>query len=340
MQETKAQDNTIRVYAVGGGGTNLGLRLEEFTREAPGFSKLDICYADTSESNLIGLKDQGPIQRFHRIVGLDDSKPIDGSGGKRDTNIDELVQSSREILQKFKPGRWNIILGSIAGGTGSVLGPLLARELMERNESVIIVGIGSQATGNETRNTRGAIRSYANMAQTAEQPLVMAYYENERVEDRPRNDDAVEIVVCAVSALLSGQNRELDSEDLRNFLRFDRVTPHSGVQLARLQLVRGDDSAIGSGEALLAVATLARSPEKSGFAHRVEARPIGYYQNNGMDERLGEAPFHFVLTDGFFDRVLTRLDAVDAEFEKAKQAARRGSDLTAGGKKTSTGIVL
>ena len=337
MVEQK-QTDTIRVYAVGGGGTNLGARLETYRAAQEGFAPLDICYADTSDSNLIGLP--LALQNFYRIKSDDPNRVIDGSGGLRTTNLDEYEPAVREYLQRFKPAKWNIIVGTVAGGTGSVFGPILARELMQRGEAVVVISVGSVAAGQDIRNTIGGLRTYAAMAVKANQPLVMAYYENASVEQRHESDEQVEIMMCSLSALFSGQNRELDTEDLRNLLRFDRVTPYRGVQLARLQLVRGMDPAVGDNEVLLAAATLAQNPESSGFAHRVEARSIGYFQHAATVEILGKAPFHFVLTDGYYSRQLDKLESIKQEFAAEKDAIRQSRSLIAGVDVHSSGVVI
>jgi len=100
---------TMRLFSCGGFGLNVAAQLLKFEgKKNGGYAEFDICFIDTSRSNLIG-KDV-PEEKLYIL----DS--VDGSGKKRSQNYEVLSESAKDILHRHKPGDVNIVLHSASGG--------------------------------------------------------------------------------------------------------------------------------------------------------------------------------------------------------------------------------
>ena len=71
---------------------------------------------------------------------------IDGSGKVRAENHKAIGKSVLKILEQFKPGKFNIIVNSASGGSGSIIGHSILAELKKRGEQVVMILIGSTAS--------------------------------------------------------------------------------------------------------------------------------------------------------------------------------------------------
>jgi len=98
----------IRLYCCGGAGINIGSHFEGGQAGEPGYAKTQLTYVDTSKSNLArsGLSRDS----IYLLEG------VDGSGKVRTENHAEIGRNVRNIIQQFKPGFFNIVLFSGAGG--------------------------------------------------------------------------------------------------------------------------------------------------------------------------------------------------------------------------------
>lgn len=103
MQEKK----TVRVYALGGAGLNLARELRAFPREEEGFARLELAHVDTSRSN---LTEDVPENEVYVL------KDLDGLGKIRREGAEAISQAALDILQKFKPADFNILISSASGG--------------------------------------------------------------------------------------------------------------------------------------------------------------------------------------------------------------------------------
>jgi cell division GTPase FtsZ len=307
----------IRVYSVGGAGMNLGSLLEKHRNQTEvAFGEIEINYIDTSKSNLRSNIDQS---HCYLIDGLD------GSGKIRSENHEEINDRIRAILQQFKPADLNIILGSAAGGSGSVIGPLLTRELLAQEVPVIVLNVGSADTRIDAENTLKTIKSYESVARLSNAPVVMYYVQNSQTTPRLEADNLMFNMVLSLAVLFSRENREMDSRDLFNWLRFNRVTTFP-VQLASVSLVEDKESMSEIGN-IISVATLAREGMNTALSEKPEYQCVGFLPENADDPVLSKAPLHFVISDGIFNSVHSHLTSILKELEEKQQARLKHTNL-------------
>ena len=187
------------IYAVGGCGINIGRQAAAVSNE---FSEHDVFFVDTSESNL-------------RKPGINRDKVflfegIDGSGKVRAENHKAIGKSVLKILEQFKPGKFNIIVNSASGGSGSIIGHSILAELKKRGEQVVMILIGSTASHIEIENTVKTLKSLDALADKVGSPVVMHYLENSATLDRKSIDANAAGAITMLLALFAGVHDELD----------------------------------------------------------------------------------------------------------------------------------
>lgn len=338
MTDKTQPKRKLRVFACGGAGTNIGHKLEELRDQGlVGYADIEIAYIDTSRSNL-------HADISHKHVYLIDG--LDGSGGIRSDFHVPIAERIKDILQNFKPGDANVVIGSLGGGSGSVIAPLMVSELLAREAPVVAFGIGDNSTRKRAENTLGTIKSYEAIAQQREAPVVMVYYQNGETRPRSQVDQDIKSDVSLLSALFSGENREMDSRDLFNWLRFSRekVTTFK-PQLATLTIVHGSEARdpeanhdLGN---IISIATIAREDEDTTFARRPEYQTTGFVSADFPGNVAKAGPHHFVISDGIIPDVVRELQGVLGSMREEQDARQnRRTILESGDRPTDSGLVF
>ncbi len=306
--------NKLNIYACGGAGTNIASQLMKYQHtEDFGFCELDVCFIDTSASNF--TKDI-PEEQTYLVDGLD------GSGKKRDSNYTAIAERSKEIMQKFKPGDVNIVIHSASGGSGSVIGPILAGELSRKNPTVVII-IGSSDSRIETDNTIKTLRSYEVISRKKEYPIAAMYYENNKGTPRGIVDSHIKIDISLLSMLYSGDNSELDTADLNNFINYNLVTSYSPSLCHLVFFTKEID--LGKDQYVASVATLCDINLDPSINIPVEYQAVGYVKSESAIKSLtGEGdtklPMHAAMIIGFFNPVVERLESKLKVYDEHRSA--------------------
>lgn len=306
---------TMVIYAAGGAGINIGTVFEEFkdSKIASGFASIRVHYIDTSTANFNGRQ---TAENIYRVPGRD------GSGGVRITNAKEIAECMPDVLLKFPPGDINIVLGSLSGGSGSVIGPIIAGELLSRKESVIAVGIASSDTRKRLENSITTLKSYEGQVNRYKRALTMVYEENEPGKPFEIVDQQVIHAITTLSSLFSRQNKALDTEDLRNWLDFPKSTNHP-VKLAALGTYEGPVNGVKA--TIMSVATLARPEYDTYLGQTVGYQQVGYVSDAAHAHVKLTQPLHFAILDGVIQSAFRTLDERIKSLDEQERANRRDS---------------
>lgn len=232
---------SIRVYACGGAGTNqLKPVYGTAVSDKEGLAPLQLTFVDTSNSN---LEDHVSDEDIYLL------KNVDGSGKLRKENHGEISNTVKEVLLKHQPTEFNIIVYSTSGGSGSVIGPLLHRELLLRNIPVISIVTGTTGTAIEAQNNVNTLKSMDNIARKSDKPFVVSYEQNSAKFPRSEVNKLVLETVVALQQLVGaiGNNSGLDTSDIQNWLYYNRVTDVP-AQLALMEVIPTQDVADDVGE--------------------------------------------------------------------------------------------
>ncbi len=301
----------LRIYACGGFGVNIASGFGQYEGKSnKGYADMDICYIDTSRSNMIGKKTINE-DKLYILEG------IDGSGKKRDQNYGALSESVKDILHQYKPSTVNIVLHSASGGSGSVIGPILVSELVKRGDLVIPVIVGSNASRIEVENTLKTLKSYENISKKCDHPVVACYKENSKITPRGKVDNEVTTLIMLLAVLFSGQNRELDKADLNNFINYHRVTDFQS-KLNYLDFW-SKTITLEKGTSLITVATLCDDDNSPELDIPVEYQCVGYIMDENKEVLHVQLPIHAGVIGGYFNIKAAELDVKLEQFKEARQ---------------------
>lgn len=284
--------NIITIYACGGLGINIGHLIEAQSKlknedgDLTCFAEVEVVYIDTSESNT-------KFKNIDKNVYLYEG--IDGSGSDRTKNKDTISDSIRDILVKHPPGDLSIILNSTAGGSGSVIGPMLASQLLTEDKLVICLTAQTTSTIKQLRNTVSVLSSYESISLKRKKVLPVLLCDN-TAEGENNVDSIFCNTVNMLAILFSGNVERTDSADLDHWINFNKVTSHP---VGAVYLDIGyDSSSIGKENVVCSVATLTNSTSSNTTFNRlIEYQTIGFI-NSGNGDMFANKALHFSLIDG------------------------------------------
>lgn len=320
----------IALFACGGCGLNLVNPIEKLTANStPGFADIAPVYIDTSRSNLAGIKDN---DNLYLVEGLD------GSGKKRDSNYAAISDSVKEILHRHKPSDLNIVVHSASGGSGSVIGPLLVSELLDRGQQTVAIVVGSSDSRIEASNTAKTLKSYEVISKKRQTPVIAVYHENGVGQSRGEVDTHVRLAITLLAAFFSGQNTELDSKDLEHFLNYPKVTQYDPALTALsffTKVVKFD-----RGQLPVAVATLTDAGTDPAVGVPLEYHAVGFIPAATRKALEIDLPVHAVAIGGYFVSVLDRLEAKIRAVDEQSATVKMKTIVTDISGATDDGLVL
>lgn len=311
------QVGKVRVFCCGGAGINVGLELKAFdqSQKLPDVAEIHAVYVDTSRSNLARARHNVSADQCYLIEGLD------GSGKIRSENHEVIQQHARSIIQEHRPMDLNVVVSSGSGGSGSVLAPVLVRELLDRGLPTVVFVIGSTTTRLEIENTLKTLKSYDAIANMTKVPVVAVYLENSEATPHHEVDREIIFNILSLSILFSRQNRELDSRDLLNWVRHDKATSF-GPRLSALTIYDGrypdkDLKTLGN---IISVATIVSSREQAILPVIPEYQCVGIVDQDFPEDFKNRAPYHFIISDGVIHPAADRLNRMLKELSEAQNA--------------------
>ena len=297
----------IVVFACGGTGVNIGNMLErqDTTADAKA-AAIEVCYIDTSEANVRDY-DIKPEQMYI-------FEGIDGSGSDRTKNSDAISDASKDVLQNFSTGDLHIVIHSMGGGSGSVIGPALASQLLAEGKQVIVMAVQTTAMIKHLKNTVAVFKTFEAIAKKRKRVLPILLVSNDH-ESESNVDRTVTGAISMLSLLFSGNVNRLDSADLEHWLNFNKVT--SFAHGTALLDITTEAKEMHKGDSICAVATIAQNPNvATQYSSDIEYQTVGYISTLESEEFAKKA-LHFVLIDGPIKRAFDACDLREKEAEKA-----------------------
>ena len=296
----------MRIYACGGAGVNQGKPLLNETL-GEGFADLDIALVDTSHSN--NIAGTIPDSAFYLLPNAD------GSGKKRSENHHEIANTVKDVLVKHKPAYFNVVVYSTSGGSGSVYGPLIQRELMQMGVPVVAVLIGNTTTAIEATNTVNTLKSLDNIARKCDVPAIVHYTSNTKTRSRKDVHKIVQQSILSLALKNSRLNEELDTTDVANWARFNNVSSVP-AQLALLDIVVDEETAQAIIDPI-SVASIINVGEDATLEFAPDYGCVGY-----KDKKVSvETPeLHFVISTHFVPEMFAAINKTAVQFDEVKAA--------------------
>lgn len=318
--------HTLRIYAAGGCAANLatpfvGLESSDI------YADIQPVFVDTSTSNI-----EEPITEDMCYILPD----VDGSGKVRRENHQRISDSIKDIVSLHPPGDFNIVMFSTAGGSGSVAGPLIARHLLDTEEAFICIVVGSTDSAITCTNTLNTLKSLDNISQSAELPITLFYEENSSTVKRSEIDKRVHAAIGAISALVSGNNKELDTKDVSTWIYYNRASQVE-PQLSQLSILRDNTTVEGVNEPI-SIASLLADPDTPMPEAAPDYQCIGYHRDES-----GEIPdMHLVISTTGVERIYEGIAKAHSTYEKStsKRSLDRRNYASTTDNKTKDGMIL
>ena len=322
------------VYGCGGTGINVARhianRSQEFNSDA--FADREIFFLDTSASNLGGLSSKDP-----NVYVYEDA---DGAGKNRRHVANIIMENVNPVLLKFKPAEINIVIASNSGGSGSVIAPSLISELLSRGENVIFFGVNSYEDRKALENVIASMKTYESIAKLREKPVVACLFENTPEMSENAVNKRISDNVIMLSALFSRNNEGLDTQDLRNWLNYDKVT---GFNPSFSQLVIQVGEVNKSPEHHL-IASAVLSPSRDNhkpYGFMVDYQTVGYFDQKKTNDQLNNEPVNYLIYDGTIEATFKKQQKMLHDMDEEAQArTKKRSILSSGDKAESNGLMF
>jgi hypothetical protein len=151
----------------------------------------------------------------------------DGSGKVKATNVDAINKAiNTEIFDSTKsnyiePKDINIVVFSLSGGSGSLIGPMLIKELHRRNKVVVAIAIADSMSELDANNTYKTLLSIEHMIKTNNIYLPIMLFDNK--VGRPKVDITINHRLNYLVSMLTMKADEVDRNDKINFFKPDKT---------------------------------------------------------------------------------------------------------------------
>ena len=183
-----------------------------------------VTFIDTSEANLTEGFDAAKCYRIP--VPATEGRPQRGGAGQdRRRTASIAMPHIAPILDRVGQADMYVLIFSSSGGTGSVVGPLLARELMRQDQTFVCVTLGEATTTKFLNNTIDTLKSLENISLNQQKPIVMSYFQNIPGVPQRNVDEEVQFVLQSLAALVCQHNEDLDESDIHNWLNYNNILP-------------------------------------------------------------------------------------------------------------------
>lgn len=312
--------NEMNIYACGGCGTNILKTFLENQRKLPALFKhaarINPFVIDTSMSD---MKDG---------IKLDDDKVflipgMDGKGKKRSgEDLQKIAATMPQILNEFRPAKFNIIIHSTGGGSGSTIGPILNTNLMKDPETVnIIFAIGSSGCQAEVINTIDTISGYDKNAKLKNIPAVMRYLENTSAMTLDDVNNVIIEEIILLAHMFSGVST-LDTSDIKNWAHYNKMTEFE-AGLSGMEIIKGPISLDRSVTPMSAI-TLRSRTAPDNQDDNIAYRGDGLYPETIIKEMGEESfPMNFVIIDNYFTSIVNEFQKKNSEMKAATDLAKK-----------------
>lgn len=310
---------SLRIYGCGGAGINLTTTFALDESDSSQYAVVKPVFVDTSLSNL-----DSNISKDQCFILPD----VDGSGKVRRENHRQISESVKGLLSQFEPLDFNIIVFSGSGGSGSVIGPLIARELLDQEASFLCIVVGSTESVITCENTLNTLKSLDAISKRAELPITIFYRGNNPETKRSIIDNVLKQTIARLMALNSGNNSELDTRDISTWLYYNR---HSNVpaQISELTILEDSVGVEGVNEPI-SIASLMNNPDTPIPQAGADYHCTGYIKGNGKKETLPD--MHFIISTGGIKRIYESLSETRERYLKAsKKRNMSRNDMVADG---------
>lgn len=232
VMNPEVKQPTVQVIAAGGCGQNI---LKSILKNSPQFDQtVKYRVIDTSASNVSGIPQGIPFDAIGEL----------GSGKDRGKNLDAIQKYIDTHPDLFKQADdITFLIFSLAGGSGSVIAPLLAHRILRNsNKCVVLVGVVDASSERDCINSINTIRSFAASAEKNGHYFPLMLFNNHGVGRFAVNKTAAQRVIEMIDLLTSKEVEEIDYNDKMHYLRPTTMGCPSGLYLLSVTATNSDNA--------------------------------------------------------------------------------------------------
>lgn len=172
-----------------------------------------------------------------------------GSGSNRAENARDIERAIPQLPDnELGIANVAIVIYSLAGGSGSVIGPLMTREYLRRGMRVIGVIVAEASSSVGAKNTLNTLKTLTAIAKNNEYYMPFVVLSNDEARGRQAVDEAAIVTINDIIELLTKPVFEIDRNDRLNFLNPTKiVNSQPGMKLLTID----SDKSVPDPKALL-----------------------------------------------------------------------------------------
>ncbi len=341
---------------IGCGGAGINIANEAYTRLhklGNGFSSVKDFYIDTSVNNF--TKFNLDKSKIFNIEGLNtNQESIQGSGGIRKTHASVIGNQIPDVTTSFgfnknETDNYYIVFFSTAGGSGSVIGPLLIKSLLEKEMNVIAVFVGDSDDGVSVENTLGTIKTLNHISKVTKTTLSCHYIDNsnsDSVTKTPANltriNEEITSFMVVLSIFLSGKNDALDNQDMNNLINMSAYSTWD-IQPGLYLLAAHSGSIKKIAESTLMMGrTLVNNDVEDTVIGDFLSYKVGTVPTTDIGDKLGNNNFPLCLTveGNYFPHITTQLNARLEKWKKDLAIINDKSSIIEGADLDDNGLIF
>lgn len=206
--------SSIQIIGAGGAGKVCAIR---FAEQFPNALKISTIDTSGVPNDISGIE-------IFKV------KDLNGSGKLRKNNIEPITNFVADYVARKPFEDITIIIMSLSGGSGSVVGPLLIDEILRQNKIAIVFGIIDTDSEIDTLNALNGLRTLDNISSNRKGYLPIILFSNK--DGRSIVDKGIDKQLKHLVTMLTIPYIGLDTQDRIKFLNphaFDSI--EHGVKL-------------------------------------------------------------------------------------------------------------
>lgn len=299
---------TMMVYGCGGCGVNQITKALDIEDTWTGYALTRSVAIDTSESNLSQELREKPNNAIYLVPG------VDGMGKDQALAEDIATGHIEPILKQHPAGDLNLVIFSLSGGTGAVMGRLLLQALIARGLPAIGVVVGNVSNGKESENTFRTLAKLQAFIASSHLPITLALHWNGKDGADGQVDGQIYCAVRRLGLLASGQNQGMDYKDITHWLNYPTVVTRVPPQLNELHIYTSLTEGGAPVKRAISVSSLLVSDESARLDVDSKYENVGYLPKRVVEE-MGEnvTDLHFLLSGETMSEHITWFSKTYAE---------------------------
>lgn len=310
----------ITYFACGGTGINLAIELKKGSKTQANKDARIVGLDSSTRNDAANLF---PVERIEGALG---------SGKNKMANFEAAIPFVNAVIAKYRPTAYNVVLANTAGGTGSMLAVLIARELVKAGHIVALCLVSDHTSLIEKENSVGGLRSFANQTLPGQLNAPMCYMEYINEENKTRGEVNEEIIggLNLLSMLFTADNTEMDYEDVKRVFNYS-ANGKAHPALSRISFYDQNSAKEFDGKPPVAVASLYKTSDEitPTFVGSMYRTTGVFAQDINLPKDLTQ--LHMTLDHGEALQALEKeIEVVDADKAKAAVAYSRQKDLSQG----------